>query len=137
MRKRALLIVLLVAGMLVFYIAGVFLRGRYGIRIVVSNQSGGILRDVSLKVENTGPRYELGEFGPGARKHIFVQPKTESHINLEFLDPAGQSHAELVVGYAESGNCGGAAAIVQPGGQVSATESIDIFCKGSWLDFVR
>ena len=138
MKRITLRIALLIGALLLFYVAGIFVRQQYGIKILVNNQSGEVLRHVILKEETHGPQHDLGDLGIGIRRHIFVQPRTESHINLEFLDSGGISHTELVVGYVESGYCGRATAIVQPGGKVNVKENIDIvFCKGSWLDFVR
>jgi hypothetical protein len=138
MKKAAVRFLMLFAGLLVFYVVGVVARGRYGIRVLVGNRSGETLRRVVLKEEIHGPRYELGDFRDGFSRHIFIRPKTESHIAMDFQDAAGTPHSELVVGYLESGYCGSAEAVVEPGGKVMANEHVDIlFCKGSWLDFFR
>jgi hypothetical protein len=118
--------------------AVLLVRGQYGIRILVSNQSGGILTKVVLREETHGPRYELGDLGVGLRKHIFIQPKTASSIVMDFRDTAGTLQSDVVVGYVERGYCGNTAATVLPSGRVKTNEHINIlFCKGSWFDFLR
>jgi len=138
MKRGGARLALLFAGLLLFYVVGVVVRGQFGIRILVSNQSGEILRYVVLKEETHGPRYELGDLGDGFSRRIFIRPRTESHVAMSFQDASGTLHSEVVVGYLESGYCGSAVAIVLPGGKVKANERIDtLSCKGSWVDFLR
>jgi hypothetical protein len=137
MKRTAVRVFLSFIALLLFYIAGVVVRGQYGFRIAIGNQSGEILKHAALKEQTHGPRYDLGDIEIGQRKHLFIQPKTEAHIELLFDDAAGRQHSGLVVGYVEGGYCGRAEAVVQPGGRVDAKEHVDIlFCKGSWLDFI-
>jgi hypothetical protein len=138
MNKFGVRIIVSLTALLLFYILGIFVRGQYGIRMLISNQSGEILRRVKLNVEKIGPRYDLGDLANGVRKHIFVQPRADSHVSLEFLDARNMQHTEVVVGYVEAGYCGSVTATVQPGSIVRAAERIDLlFCKWSWLDFFR
>lgn len=66
-----------------------------------------------------------------------MQPKTESHVVLDFVDAAGTGHSEIVVGYLER-LLWSAETVVPTGNKVQARENVDIlFCKGSWLDFIR
>ncbi len=139
-RSRTTRLLLVAVGLFLFYVLGVAARQRYGIGVLVSNESGETLRQVSVKVENMGDRartYGLSDLAPSARVRVYVQPVTESHINLEFTDARGKLHVETVVGYAESGYCGNAKATILPGGKTKLTEDIDlVFCRKSWLDFI-
>jgi hypothetical protein len=131
-KRAGIRIFLVFAGLLLFYVAGVLVRGHYGIRVLVKNQSGGTLKNVILKEETRGPPDLLGDIGTGVQKCIFVRPKTESHVVLEFLDAAKVAHSEVGLGSLESGYCGSANVIIQPRGIVNVTEPVDVlFCKGS------
>src|SRR5262245_46725381 len=57
---------------MLFYTARVLVRGQYGIRVQVKNQTGGILRAVALRVESQGPRY-LAELGDPVRASSFCR----------------------------------------------------------------
>jgi hypothetical protein len=70
------------------------------------------------------------------KAQVFVQPVGESQIILEFDDERGHHHRELVVGYLEAGDCGGAEVTVWPNGLVESRENaVRLVCWGSWLEF--
>ena len=122
-------------GVVLFYLLGVFVRGRYGIKVGVHNISGEPLRDVSLKLEPQEEAHQLGVLSNGGRVKTFVQPRTESHIVLQYADGNG-THTETVVGYVESGYCGRAEVSILPQHKVTSNENIDpVFCRKGWLDF--
>ncbi len=98
MKRAAVRIFLTLGALLLLYIVGVVVRGQYGVRIVITNQSAEILRHAALKKQTPGPRYDPGDIGVGQRKRVFVQPKTEAHIEVLFEDAAGRQHSEVVVG---------------------------------------
>lgn len=126
----------LVAGILL-YALGVFVRGRYGIRVSVSNMSGQSLHEVKLNLEPRGESRDLGDLGNGEGARVFMRPRTESHVSLTFKS-ANEARVETVVGYVESGYCGSAEVEVLPHEKVTSTESIDpVFCRKSWLDFTK
>jgi hypothetical protein len=139
-RSRTTRLALPIVGLLLFYVTGVIVRQQYGIGVVVRNESGETLRQVSLKVESIGDRgkrYNLRDLLSGGHVRVYAQPVTESHINLEFMDVRSKLHTETVVGYAEAGYCGNAKATILPGGKTKLTEDIDaVFCGKSWLDFI-
>lgn len=136
--KGSTRILLSIGALAVVYVAGVLVRGQYGIRITISNQSREVVKHAALKEQTHGPRYDLGDIEVGQRKRVFIQPKTEAHIELLFDDAAGSRHNQVVVGYVEQGYCGRAETAVLPAGRVVSSEQIDVlFCKGSWLDFIR
>ena len=123
-------------GLILLYLLGVFVRGQYGIALSVHNTSGKTLQEVRVKVQPRGDDHNIGQLGDGQQVRIFVRPRTESHIELMFTD-AGDSHVETVVGYVESGYCGGADIKILPGEKVVSRERIDpVLCARSWLDFM-
>jgi hypothetical protein len=125
------------AGLLVFYVVGIFVRQQFGIAITIRNASREPLQQVRVKVETRGNRYGLRDLAPGEQARVFVKPRTESHINLEYIDAHHQPHVELVVGYVEAGYCGQAMATILPGGEVASEEDIDLIaCWKSWVDFL-
>jgi hypothetical protein len=123
-------------GLVLLYLLGIFVRGQYGIALSVHNISGKPLQTVRIKVQPRGDDHSIGQLGDGQRVRFFVLPRTESHIELMFTD-GGESHVETVVGYVESGYCGGADIKILPGEKVISSERIDpVFCARSWLDFM-
>ena len=123
--------------MLLLYIAGIAVRSRFGIRVVISNLSGETLRNVVVKVEERGNRYGFADLEPGDRKRIWVQPVTECHIKVEFVDAKNKPHGETIVGYAEGGYCGSATVNILPGNRVESSEHLEPFCDlQSWLGFM-
>ena len=53
-RSRATRLTLAVVGLFVLYVVGVIVRRQFGVRVIVSNESGEALRQVSVKVESIG-----------------------------------------------------------------------------------
>jgi len=126
----------IVIGLGFLYLLGVFVRGRYGIQVDIQNVSGESLRDVGVKLEPQEEAHQLGALSNGARVRTFVQPRTESHIVLQYADNSG-THMETIVGYIESGYCGKAEVSILPQHKATSSENIDpVFCKRSWLDFM-
>jgi len=126
-----------VFGLFLFYVVGVILRQQYGIGVVVRNESGETLRQVSVKVQSRGKTYSMPDLAPGEHRRVFVQPVGESSIDVQFTDASDKPHVESVVGYVESGYCGNAEAMILPGGKTRLTEEISlVFCRKSWLDFI-
>jgi hypothetical protein len=130
------LILLIGVGVLVLYILGIFVRGEYGIAILVCNATKEPLRHVLVKVESRGEHHDLGDLGAEKHTRVFVRPATESHITLEYVDSTGRPRSETVVGYVEAGYCGKAEVTVFPD-RIISNEKIDlIMCWRSWLDFL-
>ena len=128
---------LAVVGLFVFYVVGVIARHQLGVRVIVSNESGEALRQVSVKVESIGDRGKrsnLYYLAPGGRVRVYAQPVTESRINLEFMDARNKLHTETVVGYVEAGYCGIAKATILPGDKIHTIS--DPACWKSWFDFI-
>ena len=135
-RSRGVWLVSIPFGVVLLYLLGILVRGRYGIAVSVHNVSGESLRDVSLELEPHGDGYQLGALSNEGHARAFIQPRTESHIVLQYADGTGP-HVETIVGYVESGYCGKAEVNILPQHKFTSRENIDpVFCKKSWLDFM-
>jgi hypothetical protein len=124
---------------LLVYLVGIFARWQAGALLVIHNRSGQALRNVAVKVEYAGRRYQLGNLSPGKRWRVFAEPWGESHINLEFTDAENHPHAVTVIGYVEQGEpyCARGEATVLASGEVESNDHTTIGpCWRSWLDFV-
>ena len=136
-QSRAVQILLASLGLLILYVAGVGVRGKYGIRVSVRNNSRETLRNLSAKVEYKGIRYPMPDLAPGHRATVFAQPVGESHINVEFTDAKSVKHTVQVEAYVETGYCGSSTATIGENGAISADEPIpDLVCWKSWLGFL-
>ena len=123
-------------GVILLYLLGVLVRGQFGIAVCVHNVSGQSLQGIRIKVEPSGKDYDLGRLVDQERARVFVEPRTESHVALQYTDASGP-HGETVVGYLEYGYCGKADINILPEGKVTSSENIDpLLCKKSWLDFM-
>jgi len=90
----ACILLLLVAGL-------VFVFFRSGIHVTIQNTGNQPLRSVVLHV--TGASYNLGDIAPGATATATVLPSGESHLEIQFTDPDGQTQRLDAGGYFESG----------------------------------
>ncbi len=98
-RSRATRFTFAIVGVLVLYVVGVIVRHQLGIRVIISNESGEALRQVSVKIESIGDRGKrsnLYYLAPGGRVRVYAQPVTESRINLEFMDARNKLHTETL-----------------------------------------
>jgi hypothetical protein len=121
--------VALAVSIILFYAVGVFVRNSRGIRIIVQNESGTNLKNANVMLEN-GDSYLLGEIAVGKTEKIFVVPGPESNIRLEFADPNGRQHSEIVAGYVENGYCGDVTVRVLP--NLSLKSRDDSFAMLNW-----
>ena len=136
-RSRATRFTLAVVGVLVLYVVGVIVRHQLGIRVIISNESGEAIRQVSVKVESIGgrgKRSNLYYLASGGRVRVYAQPVTESHINLEFMDARNKPHTETIVGYLETGYCGIAKTTILPKDEIHTIS--DPACWKSWFDLI-
>jgi len=128
---------LVAVGVLLVYALGIFVRQRYGIRVEIRNETGEMVRQVSVKVGGAGGRgktYVLADLAPTARARVYVQPLTESDISFKFTDATGNVHVDTLVGYAEAGYCGTATSTISSEKKVEITSNLG--CWKSWLDFI-
>ena len=78
-----------------------FVLLRSGIQVTIQNTGSQPLRSVVLHV--TGASCHLGDIAPGATAKATVQPTGESHLEIQFTDPDGQTRRLDAGGYFESG----------------------------------
>jgi hypothetical protein len=132
-RKRALLAFLV---FLAVYISGVIARDRYPLLVVIHNESGETLRNVSVKVDYKGNLYPLRDMSPGETRHAFVQPVGESTINLKFRDVRNIDHIEMLAEDVKNDR-GTATVTVLPGGRVGVEDDVLRFFQWkSWFAFI-
>lgn len=130
---------LVIFGIFILYVLGIFVRRAYGLRMVITNESGEALHQVSLKFEGWNYRNELPlpDLAPGQRKHVFMKLGRKSHISLEFTDPRNVRHSEGVEGYVFADECGSMTVTVLPNGTVSVTmPTHPLICWESWFGFI-
>jgi len=97
------------------------------------------MRQVEVRVEYGGKQHDLGDVGPGRTRRVFVEPRGESHVSLEFIDAQNHPHKAIVIGYMEQGEpyCGRGEATILPSGDIDSKDETTIGpCWLSWLDFV-
>jgi hypothetical protein len=135
-RTRIVAVTSVLIGLFFIYLAGIGIRERYGIRIIVRNETGQILREVQLNVEAGGRHYTLGQLPPGSRRSVFVQPLTESRVDLVLVSQDGTNRVATVVGYAEQGYCGNADVAIVGDGRIDSRDGVKAGCWGSWFDFM-
>lgn len=135
-RLRPIRLILISIALLLLYVMGVIVRGKYGIGVFVQNESGALLREVRVRVDTKGNLHPLPDLPTGRRARVFIRPRGDSDFKLEFTDIAGVQHTELIVRYVESDYCGNAKVTVLPGNQVVSKEDISLIaCTKSWLAF--
>ena len=130
---------LIIVALLLLYVAGLIVRGWRGARVVIRNNSGQTLHHVAVKVGSVGKRYELADIEPGRTSRIFVQPRADYSVNLEYQDAIGRTHVATVIGYAQQGEqyCPSGEATILPSGEIEARDHTTFsLCWRSWLDFV-
>lgn len=123
--------------LVLLYGAGVIARSRFGIAVVVRNQSQSVLRNSSIKVSPPGLRLPIPDLEPGQSTRVYVLPVGESAIELEYLGGENERRSEMLASYVESGYCGSTTAELQPGGswRVHDDTSRLVYWK-SWLEFL-
>jgi hypothetical protein len=134
--NRKLRFALIITAAVVLYCAGVIVRQRYGVRVIVRNSSGRVLHQVTVKLEH-GKEYALGDIIEGKHRTIFVEPAGEDSIRLEFIDAANSKHIEMLAGYVESGYCGDVKARIRAGERIDlSNKSFAASNWKSWWGFV-
>jgi hypothetical protein len=87
------------AALIVFY-ATVYIPTR-GVRVTVENHGAATLRAVVVHV--TGNSYPLGDLKPMSSRSVKVNPRGESHVEIEYTDESGRPVRLNAGGYFESG----------------------------------
>jgi hypothetical protein len=122
---------------LLVYFSGVVVRSRYGLRVVIANQSGATLRDAIVALESK-KEYRLGAVSQGRSKTVYVEPAGKDSIRLQFTGANNVRRDELIAAYVENGYCGEVRVKVLPDGRVLANdESYALYHNWwSWLGFI-
>jgi hypothetical protein len=139
MTTKRLKLPLILLALIAIYLAGVLLRPRLGLRIMVDNLTAEPLQRVQVAVVSLNEQavYRLESIPLRSHDRVFVKPLEESHIDLAFVDSKGVSHRETVVGYAEAGDCSTVNVEVLPGNQITSRQKRPrMFCWNSWLDLL-
>jgi len=88
-----------------------------------------------VKVESRGGSYFVGDTRARESKRIFVEPVTESHVNVQY-SLSGQSKTETVLGYAETGYCGNVTATFRADRTWAIEDDVDNNpCWKGWFEF--
>jgi hypothetical protein len=132
--KRSIGIASIALGLILVYAAGTGFRERYGIRVEVKNETPAPLKKVRIEVQDSGAHSRVDDIAVGGNHRAFIQPKTESHIDLTFLGQDGTEHAGTVVGYAEYGYCGRVNVTVRAGYRIDSTDLMQD-CSRGWFAF--
>jgi hypothetical protein len=91
-----------------------------GVDLLVINDGHSPIKD--LKLEFTGGTKSISELAPGGEYHVRINPKSESHLEVKFMDSGGLNHKEIVDVYMERNYHG------------KLTVRIDRYGKVSWQD---
>ena len=121
---------------LMLYFSGVVVRSRYGLRVVIANQSGEALRDTVVALESKR-EYRIGALSQGGSKTVSVEPAGGDSIRLQLTDTNNLRRDQLIAGYVENGYCGEVKIKVLHDGRVLAKdESFLYYNWWSWLGFM-
>jgi hypothetical protein len=74
---------------------------QHGIWVTIENTGATPIRSVVLHV--TGASYALADIAPKSSTEVRVEPRGESHLEIEFTDPNGKPRRLDAGGYFESG----------------------------------
>lgn len=91
-------------------------RIRDGVQVRVANH--GPERLSSFVIHVTGNSYPIGQLDVGESRTVRVRPSSESHVEVEFVDPLGQRKRSAVDCYFEPGHHSGTIAIELENGAI-------------------
>ena len=132
-------VLLILVGILLLYVLGVFVRERYGVRVVVRNDSAGLVQKVSVKFDGWEYHYQqvVPDVVPGQRISLFVNPRRKSYVTMEFTGPDVR-HAQTAEDYVYANECDSLIFTVNASGWVEEAIVYHQFIYGdSWFGFVR
>jgi len=130
---RAVLALAIVSGV---YFSGVAVRQLLGSCVEIRNTSKQSVRNVSVKVENTGKIYPVPDLAPGGRQRVYVRPNEKSRVTVAMTDARNHQRDFTVFGGAEPGDCALSLVTIQPGQNTESDESHHPVCWRSWLDLM-
>jgi hypothetical protein len=132
-------LLLIIFGIFLVYVLGVFMRRTYGVCLVIKNDGGETLQEVALKFEGWNYRYVLAvpDLPKSHRMRLFVKPGRKSHVTLEFTDSRKVRHAQTAEDYVFGNDCGKVIFTVHAAGAVEATiPTHPEICWDSWFGFI-
>jgi len=132
-------VLLILVGILLFYVLGIFVRQRYGVSVVIRNDSAGLVQKVGLKFDGWEYHYQqaVHDVAPGQRVRLFVNPRRKSHVTMEFTGPDNVRYAHTAEDYVPN-ECDSLIFAVNAFGRVEGGIVYHQFiCGDSWFGFVR
>jgi hypothetical protein len=120
MRRRWLLFLLLI-GLAIFASARLHLWPFNGLFVVVKNLGPKPLKDVAVHV--TGIAYRLGDLGVGDSRPAKIEPRGESHVEIEFSDEAKGRFKHVIGGNFDPSNARGTLTVEFENGTIQRVDN--------------
>jgi hypothetical protein len=128
LQSRPAKLLVVVVGLIVFYVVGVIVRQHSGVCVTIRNESTEPVRALSAGVENQGDARNVPDLKPGDRERVFVKTPEGSRIVVGFTED-GRSRTVTVFDHAASGDCGTSTMRLLPR---RSTESVEVHRTVSW-----
>ena len=126
----------IVIGLLLFYFLGVIVRQHSGVHIIIRNESGEPVRQLSVGVESGADRRTLRDLMPGDHGSAFVKTVAPSSIVVGFEVAGQRPHSADVFNYEVNGDCGASIMRILPQRRTESVEKHQTVSWNSWLDFL-
>ena len=123
-------------GLLLFYFLGVIVRQHSGVHIIIRNESGEPVRQLSVGVENSSDRRTLQDLKPGDHESVFVKTVEQSSVVVGFEVAGQRPHTTDVFNHTENRDCEASTMWILPQRRTESVESHKSVCWNSWLDFL-
>jgi hypothetical protein len=123
-------------GLVLFYFLGVIVRQHSGVHIIIRNESGEPVRQLSVGVESSADQRTLRDLMPGDHESAFVKTVAPSSIVVGFEVAGQRPHSADVFNYEVNGDCGASIMRILPQRRTESVESHKSVCWNSWLDFL-
>jgi hypothetical protein len=130
---RVVLVLAIVSGV---YFSGVAVRQLLGSCVDIRNTSRQSVRNVSVKVENTGQTYAVPDLAPGAHQRVYVRPTEKSRVTVAMTDARNRQRDFTVFSGALPGDCAVSMVTIQPGQNTQSDEFHHPVCWRGWLDLM-
>jgi hypothetical protein len=139
-RKLKTRLLLILVGILLLYVLGIFVRQRYGVSVVVRNEGAGLVQKVGMKFDGWEYHYKqaVPDLLPGQRFRLFVNPRQKSYVTMEFTGPDNARYHQISEDYVYPNECDSLIFTVDASGRAEAgTVYHHFICGDSWFGFVR
>jgi hypothetical protein len=111
-------------GVLLLFVGLILFQFRSGIRVTVHNTGATSIRSAVLHV--IGRSYPVGDIARGNFVEATVNPKSESHLEIEFIDAEGKQQRSSVNCYFEPGYRGEIEVAIKDGRIEKSQERINV-----------